>query len=210
MSYILEALKKIESQKAIKKRHESFSEIIRQTLPDDQERNIFNTKYIFIVSVLFGVLGLFSCIYIIIFSFNTKNNPTLTIVEDKKTIDNYKKDQGLNQTESLNNNNLKNNNNAKINIKGINLSNIELKKKPLNQSFLPKKEEKNTIIDLTNDYKLTSIGEENNIKFVTIDGNTYKINEVFMNMTITKIGQDRVWLKDNNNSFVIIFRYKKE
>ena len=67
------------------------------------------------------------------------------------------------------------------------------------------------VIDLTNQYRLTSTGMTNSKKYVTIGGNDYYINEEFMEMTITDIGKDRVYLKGkgDGNRYVIIFRYRK-
>ena len=63
--------------------------------------------------------------------------------------------------------------------------------------------------DLTRTYKLTSTGEMDNRKYATIERQDYHIGDRFKDMIITDIRNDRVFLKGKKpgQHYVIIFRY---
>ncbi len=63
--------------------------------------------------------------------------------------------------------------------------------------------------DLTGTYKLTSTGEMNNRKYATIERQDYHIGDLFKDMIITDIRNDRVFLKGKKpgQHYVIVFRY---
>jgi hypothetical protein len=68
----------------------------------------------------------------------------------------------------------------------------------------------NRLNDLTDRYRLTSTGKANNRKYATIDRRDYRIGEGFEGLVITDIEKDRVYLrkKQGTQRYVIIFRYR--
>lgn len=66
------------------------------------------------------------------------------------------------------------------------------------------------VIDLTARHRLSSTGEIGGRKFATLDREDYFVGDRFMGMLITDIQQDRVHLKAKGDGqrYVIIFRYR--
>lgn len=70
---------------------------------------------------------------------------------------------------------------------------------------------KNRVIDLTDRFKLTSTGRVNDRPCATIDRRDYYVGDAIMNMVVSEIEKDRVYLRDGESGqrYVIVFRYRK-
>lgn len=66
------------------------------------------------------------------------------------------------------------------------------------------------VMDLTSRYRLSSIGEVNQKKYATLDRKDYSVGDEFMGMVITAIERDRVHLKGkaDGQRYVIRFGYR--
>ena len=77
------------------------------------------------------------------------------------------------------------------------------------EKILPPSESQ-TMVDLTNKFKLTSTGTSANGRYASIDGITYYLGDEFEGMILTNIQRDRVFLKEKKGwqQYKIVFRYK--
>jgi hypothetical protein len=63
------------------------------------------------------------------------------------------------------------------------------------------------VIDLTGRYRLSAIGEVNHKKYATLDRNDYSVGDEFTGMVLTAIEQDRVHLKGKADGQKYVIRF---
>ena len=216
MSYILEALRKMEKQA----RRDSMAEsswVDDLAIPSDDEKIVGKrtSKLLVAVCIFFGTSGILTGL--LFYEGNQpleKNQPSKlqskSVVDSPKSVppkapENLNKIPGYVSTAPIKGVTLSElRSKLHVEDKEANKENLRINSTPPQVSKLKK------VIDLTNSYKLTSTGEINNRKYATIERNNYHIGDDFKGMTITDIDKDRVRLKgkQSEQSYVIIFRYK--
>lgn len=260
MSYILEALKKMEAQRKGDNLPESWVDNLTVTPPKEKAGIINGSRLIVAVSILFGVCGI--SIGLLLFYTGQAPNKSLPVANPvvpqstKKTIradtppspvispkyqtattsETSSKDMALStsglliperplkkdggagklpaMTKSFDNirqlseKEISNDNKKHGGIKKAAAVSTDL---PVTSRPSPPELINLELIDLTNQYKLSSTGDTNGRKYATIEKNSYHIGDAFNGMIITGIKKDRVNLKGENDvrNYVIIFRYKK-
>lgn len=225
MSYILEALRKMERQTRKDSQPESWVDDL--SVESEEERAVFRgpNRLLVVVSIFFGASGILTGLLFYEGKQGMEKNQN-SIIQTKPALDNPKSappkaSRDLNKIpESV----------PPPQAKGVTLSEIRtrltVEEKEANKEKLelidlekgtpvPKALHKlpkhKTAIDLTNSYRLTSTGAMNNRKYATIERHDYYIGDEFMDMVIKDIKKDRVHLKgkENDQTYVIIFRYKR-
>jgi len=225
MSYILEALRKMERQTRRDSQPESWVDDL--SAPSDEEKigDKRTSKLLVAVSIFFGASGIITGLLFYEGNQAVEKNQN-PIIQSKPVLDSPKSAP----PEASRNLNKKPESVPPPWAKGVTLSEIRtkltVKDKGANKEKLglidieksksvptavPKLPRHRTEIDLTNSYRLTSTGEMNNRKYATIERNDYYIGDEFRGMIITDINKDRVRLKgkESGQPYVIIFRYKR-
>ncbi|MBW1887935.1 MAG: hypothetical protein JRI52_06240 [Deltaproteobacteria bacterium] len=225
MSYILEALRKMERQTRKDSQPESWVDDL--SMESEEEKTVVRgpNRLLVAVSIFFGASGILTGLlfYEGKQAVEEKRNPIMqskTVLDSPKSVPPTASGDLKKVPESVPSPQAKGVTLSEIRTKlamkdkGANkekLGLIDLEKSksvPTAVSKLPKHK---TVIDLTNSYRLTSTGAMNNRRYATIERHDYYIEDEFMDMVITDIKKDRVHLKGKGNGqpYVIIFRYKK-
>lgn len=226
MSYILEALRKMERQTRRDSEPESWVDDL--SMESEEEKTVVRgpNRLLVAISIFFGASGILTGLlfYEGKQAVEEKQNP---IIQSKTVLDSPKSapptaSRDLNKVpESVPPPQAKGGTLSEIRTtltvkdkraRKEKLGLIDLEKSKSVPTAVPKLPKHKTAIDLTNNYRLTSTGAMNNRKYATIERHDYYIGDEFMDMVITDIKKDQVHLKgkENGQPYVIIFRYKKK
>ena len=225
MSYILEALRKMERQ--TRKDSQSESWVDDLSVESEGERAAVRgpNRLLMAASIFFGVSGIITGLLLYEGKQAVEKNQN-PIIQSKPVV-NSPKSAPPKVTEYPNK---VSGSVSKASVKGVTLAELNAKlsakskkadkENPSAENLErgksvppppPQIPKSKTMIDLTNSYRLTSTGAMNNRKYATIERKDYYIGDEFMDMVITDIKRDRVHLKGkrNDQTYVIIFRYKR-
>ncbi|MFC1825141.1 hypothetical protein ACFL9T_20705 [Thermodesulfobacteriota bacterium] len=233
MSYILEALKKMELQRKKDSHGESWVEALSDDQEEEKPHKSRLSRLIMSVSIFFGVGGMLTGLFLY-HRIGVQKNSSNPIIQPKVVA--VKPQTAQNKSQSLD---PKPASQPRVNAPLVATRRPSSEKATTLASVVtrapsPKKDHQREapdeteilqppspaapplsrnakMIDLTNRYRLSSTGEIEDRKYATIERRDYQINDEFKGMIITDIGRDRVQLKakENGQKFVIIFRYKK-
>jgi len=225
MSYILEALRKMERQTRKDSQPESWVDDL--SMESEEEKTVVRgpNRLLVAISIFFGASGILTGL--LFYEGNqVKEKNQNPIIQSKAVLDSPKSapptaSRNLNkvpesvpppQTKGVTLAEIRSR--VTVKEKGANKEKLEiinLEKSKSVPTALPKSLKHKTLIDLTNSYRLTSTGAMNNRKYATIERHDYYIGDEFLDMVITDIKKDRVHLKgkENGQPYVIIFRYKR-
>ena len=231
MSYILEALRKMEQHKRRDSKSESWVDELSSESELEKTDSKRQNRLIVAVSIFFGVSGIITG-FLFYHGNEVQEKNRTSFVQSEHAAEGLTTPpvaRDTNTTPSPVQNKKEPAEKAfPSSLKGVTfseiISNLSMKegaadreKPPVKKttrtlpsvsSLLPKQD---TMIDLTGSYRLTSTGKANNRKYATIDRSDYYLGDEFKGMIITGIGKDRVHLKgkERGRRYVIIFRYKK-
>jgi hypothetical protein len=237
MSYILDALRKMERQKRRDSGTESWVDQLTGESDEEKSEAKGQGRLIVGVSIFFGVTGIIAAL---LFYFDTpvlekegsqavqtgpvqaKTERAQQVSSDLATtapasprMEGLPKDQGPSPLKT------------EAGVKALTLSEIQsalagktegaenekslgAKSDPPLTTSLPSHPKQTGVIDLTARYRLTSTGNANDRRVATIDGKDVYTGDEFAGMVITEIERDRVHLKRKGDGqrYLIIFRYK--
>jgi len=229
MSYILEALRKMERQARRDSQTESWVDDLSAPSDEENTEDKKTSKLLVAVSILFGASGILTGLLFyegnqaveknqnpIIQSGHILDSPKSAPPEASRNLNKMPESVSPTQVKGVTLSELRLRLPVKDEIKNKEtdkekLSVIEVERGKSGPKALPLLPKSKTVIDLTYSYRLTSTGEMNHRKYATIERNDYYIGDEFRGMIITDIHKDRVHLKgkERGQPYVIIFRYKK-
>jgi len=215
MSYILEALRKMERQKRKESRSDSLMDDITVDFEEEKEGWKNPGLLLIVASIFFGISGVVLGLLFYQgeealekdFSAAMESTSTIEKAEEpsshsvKGTI---VKSQSIQKETSLPKDE------TPAPIKSVTLSDIT-SSLPRNQEKKKVEFEQDRVIDLTETYRLTSTGKAGNRRYATIDRRDYYVGDDFMGMKITDIQKDRVHLREkaSGQQYVIVFPYNR-
>lgn len=229
MSYILEALRKMERQKRRDRQGESWIDVI-SVEPEQTRRKGKNPgRFLVGISVLFGVAGILAGLMfhngheaaegdaVTLISAGSAGNGSESAVKGTgrvedgttgaRTPDGFATKLGPNSSRGVTLSEIRSRYGIREN--GGEPIRVAPKGTPDDSSISFRPEGAKGVIDLTHRCRLTSTGEANQKKYATIDKQDYHIGDEFKGLVITGIEKDRVHLseKKGDRQYVIIFRY---